>query len=136
MPNLTALQANDAQKLHVLVAESDTPARARLVEMLSGDCQVVCAETVRRAFWLVQRYHFDLVICDLELPQSGGLTLLHYVGLADSETVAILLMAQADQRVARTAFRHGAFECYVKPLTEETIRRLLYAVRNGSRNWQ
>lgn len=132
MPSLTALQANDEQKLQVLVADADTPARMQMIRLLSLDCQVACAETVRRAFWLIQHYQFDLVICDLELPQSGGIALLHYVELVAPETMAILLMAQEDQQIARTAFKYGAFDCYVKPLTGETIRRLLYVLRNGS----
>lgn len=136
LPYISALQTNDEQKLQVLVAEADTPARAQMVRLLSQDCQVVCAETVRRALWLVQHYHFDLVICDLELPQSGGIALLHYLELVAPETIAILLMAQADQLMTRTAFKYGAFDCYVKPLSEETIRRLLYVARNDSQNRQ
>jgi DNA-binding NtrC family response regulator len=134
LPYISALQTNDEQKPQVLVAEADTPVRAQMVRLLSQDCQVVCAETVRRALWLVKRYHFDLVICDLELPQSGGIALLHYVEMLAPETMAILLMAQADQQMARTAFKYGAFDCYVKPLTEETVRRLLYLLRNGFQN--
>lgn len=107
---------------------------AQMVRLPSQDCQVVGAETVRRALWLIQRYHFDLVICDLDLPQSGGIALLHYVALMAPETMAILLMAQVDQLMTRTAFKYGALDYYVKPLTEATIRRFLYAVRNGSQN--
>jgi DNA-binding NtrC family response regulator len=136
LPYLPALESKDGQKLQVLVAEADTPDRAGLVRLLTRDCQVVCAETVRRAQWLVQRYHFDLVICDLELPLSGGIALLPYIEMLSPETMSVLLTAQADRQLARVAFRYGAFDCYVKPLTEETIGLLLYVVRNGSPNWQ
>jgi DNA-binding NtrC family response regulator len=135
LPSLAAPQANEEQKLQVLVADADTPARTQLVHLLARDCQVVCAETMRRAGWLVHRYHFDLVICDEELPHSGGMALLHYVEILAPMTVVVLLTAHLDRQVAIMARKYGAFGCYVKPLTAETVQCLLSVVRDGFPTW-
>ncbi|HZS06579.1 MAG TPA: hypothetical protein VFD58_17210 [Blastocatellia bacterium] len=63
-PGRSALRAGEQRRLRVLVAETDARARVRLVGLLAEDCQVVCAETVRRAMRFTQHVHFDLVICD------------------------------------------------------------------------
>jgi hypothetical protein len=42
-------QTAERLRLKVLVAETDSPMRNRLVRLLSGERQVVRAETVRRA---------------------------------------------------------------------------------------
>jgi hypothetical protein len=47
-PGKSASRAVEQMRLKALVAEADSPMRSRLVQLLSEDCQVVCAETVRR----------------------------------------------------------------------------------------
>jgi DNA-binding NtrC family response regulator len=120
-------------RLKVLVSETDSPMRNQLVRLLSKDCQVVCAETVRRAARLIQRDHFDLVICDQELPSSGGLALLDFVKLQAPETFVVLAMDEFDARIRSQAILHGALECYVKPMSDEAVRLLILHVRLGLR---
>ena len=47
-PGKAASRAAEQTRLKALVAETDSPMRSRLVQLLLGDCLVVCAETVRR----------------------------------------------------------------------------------------
>jgi len=44
-PGKSASRAAEQTRLKALVAEMDSPMRSRLVQLLSGDCLVVCAET-------------------------------------------------------------------------------------------
>lgn len=94
---------------------------------------MVCAETVRQAARLIQRNHFDLVICDQELPSSGGMALIDFVKLQTPETLAVLAMGEFDARIRSQAILHGALECYVKPMSAEAVRLLILHVRLGSR---
>ncbi|MGH9769950.1 MAG: response regulator [Blastocatellia bacterium] len=118
-------------RLKVLVAATDSPMRNRLVRLLTGDCQVVCAETVRQAARLIQRNHFDLVICDRGLPTRGGMALIDFVKLHAPETSVVLAMDEFDARIMIRAILHGALECYVNPVSAEAIRLLILHVRLG-----
>lgn len=130
-PYESASQTAEQPRLKVLVAETDSPMRYRLVRLLLKDCQVVCAETVRRAARLIQRNHFDLVICDRELPSSGGMALLDFVKLQAPETFVVLATDEFDPRIRSQAILHGALECYVKPMSAEAVRLLILHVRLG-----
>jgi two-component system response regulator YesN len=103
--------------------------RKRLVRFLSGDCQVVFAETVRRAARLIQRNHFDLVICDWELPKSGGMSLMDFVSLWSPETLVVLAMDKFDSRIRSQAIHRGALECFAKPIRAKAVRILILHVR-------
>jgi len=122
-------QTVEQPRLKVLVAETDSTMRNRLYRMLSKDCQVVCANTVRRAAQLIRRNHFDLVICDQELPSSGGMALLNFVKLQAPETPVVLGMPEFDARIRRQAILHGALECYVKPMSAKAVRFLILHLR-------
>ena len=128
-PYESASQRAEQRRLKVLVAETDSPMRNRLVRLLSKDCQVVCAETVRRAARRIQRNPFDLVICDQELPTSGGMALLDFVKLQAPESFVVLAMDKFDAQIRSRAILHGALECYVKPMSAEKIRPLILHVR-------
>jgi len=116
-------------RLKALVAETDSPLRNRLMRLLSVDCQVVCVETVRRAARLIQRNHFDLVICDQKLPSGGGMALIDFVKLQAPGTFVILAMDEFDARMRSQAILRGALECYVKPISAEAVRLLIQHVR-------
>jgi DNA-binding NtrC family response regulator len=107
----SASRAVEQTRLKVLVSETDSPMRNRLVQSLSEDCHVVCAETVWPAARLIQRNYFDLVICDRELPSSGGMALIDCVNLQAPETFIILAMDEFDARVRSRAILQGALEC-------------------------
>jgi CheY-like chemotaxis protein len=98
-PYESTSRAAEQLRLKALVAETDSPLRNRLIRQLSGDCQVVCAETVRRAARLIQRNHFDLVICDQKLPSGGGMALIDFVKLQTPETFVVLAMDEFDARI-------------------------------------
>ncbi len=132
-PGKSASRAAEQMRLKALVAETDSPMRSRLVQLLSEDCQVVCADTVRRASRLIQRNRFDLVICDQELPSSGGMALINFVKLQAPETFVVLAMDELDARVRSRAILRGALECYTKPISDEAVRLLILHVRSGSK---
>ncbi len=126
-------QTIEQQRLMVLLAMTDSPMRDRLYRLLSKDCQVVCAKTVRRAAQLIRHDHFDLVICDLELPSSGGMALLNFVKLQAPQTPVILGLPEFDARIRRQAILHGALDCYVKPMSAKAVKFLIPYVKFGSR---
>jgi DNA-binding NtrC family response regulator len=88
-----------------------------------------CAAAAR----LIQRNHFDLLICDRELPSSGGMALIDFVKLWAPETFVVLAMDEFDARVRSRAILQGALECYAKPISEEAVRLLILHVRFGPR---
>ena len=133
VPDKSASRAAEQTRLNVLVAETDSPMRNRLVQLLSEDCQVVCAATVRRAARLIQRNYFDLVICVRELLSSGGMALIDFVKLQAPETFVVLAMDKLDARVRSRAILQGALECYAKPISDEAVRLLILRVRFGLR---
>lgn len=132
-PYHSTSRAAEQLRLKALVAETDSTLRNRLIQLLSGDCQVGCAETTRRAARLIQHNHFDLVICDQKLPLGSGMARIDFGKLQAPETFVVLAMDEFDARIRSRAILRRGLECYVKPMSAEAVRLLILHVRLYSR---
>ena len=75
----------------------------------------------------------DVVICDLQMPEIGGLDVLRAIRDADPECQVILMTGEPTVDTAIEAVKSGALDYVTKPLDFERLRGLLTTVRERIR---
>lgn len=127
------------ESVSVLLLE-DHEGEARLNQRLlersyTTEFRFATAGTLEEAMRLLDTGPFDVILLDLNLPDSKGLdTLLHILRVAPGIPV-VIVSASADDRLAQEAIRRGAQDYLVKGgITSEILNRVVrYAIaRNVS----
>ena len=70
---------------------------------------------------LIERKTYDLILLDLILPESDGLTLLRHIKAKHLETPVIVISAYGTVKTAVEAMKLGAMDLIEKPADIETI---------------
>ncbi|MCB9644979.1 MAG: diguanylate cyclase [Deltaproteobacteria bacterium] len=118
----------------ILVLE-DNPADAALVcTFLEGEAEdgpgVTVAERLSEAIECLSERTFDLVLCDLSLPDADGLESVVALAQAAPETAIIVLSGSTDGQVALQALELGAQDFLLKGqiAADALSRAMTYAV--------
>jgi len=114
----------------ILLVEDDKLLRWSLSRELSAaGFEVAQAADGRVGLEMALEADFDLVLCDLNLPELSGMTLLRRLVGARPETFVIMMTGHSTTESAVEALRAGAFDYLIKPLdvadVSERIRVLL-----------
>ncbi|MFH1135991.1 MAG: sigma-54 dependent transcriptional regulator [Pseudomonadota bacterium] len=110
----------------ILVVEDDDLARSNLEHILRKEgYEVVSAANGERAFALLERRDFDLVLTDLKMKQVDGLQVLDKVREAQPHTEVIMITAYATVDSAVEAMRRGAYHYLPKPYKIELVRKIV-----------
>ena len=83
------------------------------------------AGNVEQAKGIIRNYRPDIILCDIEMPQSSGLELLAWCKDNAPETETIILTCHAQFSYAQTAVRLGSLDYLLKPVTEDTLIRVI-----------
>jgi two-component system LytT family response regulator len=108
-----------AERIQVLVADDEEPARQRLIDLLSKDAQVAgVAEAAdgEAAVEEIQRRRPDLVFLDVQMPELDGLAVIDAIGAA--EMPLTVFVTAYDQHAIR-AFEANAMDYLLKPFSDE-----------------
>ena len=106
----------------ILVAEDEAAARDSLVEILSEEgYQVYEAADGQAAVQLLEELDLDLILCDLKMPGSDGLTVLRQVRERAPQTLVLLMTAYGSVETAVEALRWGVQDYLLKPLLFEDL---------------
>ena len=76
------------------------------------DYDVNVAFSAKEAFSKLQENIYNLIVCDIRMPDMGGIALLSKIG---KETPVIMMTAYASIETARKAFKLGARDYLTKP---------------------
>jgi DNA-binding NtrC family response regulator len=116
-------------KARLLLVE-DTPSIMRLYhEVLKKlDVDLVEADTGARAATVLRDEAPDVVLLDLELPDTNGVEILRSIRQRGLPCAVIVVTAHGSVKVAVEAMREGAYDFIVKPFAPA---RLLITVRNA-----
>ncbi len=119
------------QVLRVLIVE-DNPGDARLLRAQLNECallrcEVTHTETLSGIADSIAAHAIDLIILDLELPDSSGIGTVQDVRVRFPHVALVVLTGNEDPAVASDALRVGAQDYLIKgqadtPLLERTIR--------------
>jgi len=122
-------EATNLNNKRILVVEDD-PATARMVAMAlkSGGFQATTARTCQDARDTLVRDSFDLLLCDLYLPDGTGLELLRENRALPEPLPVVMFTAQGSVETAVEAIREGAFDYLAKPFRIQDLLGLVQRV--------
>jgi DNA-binding NtrC family response regulator len=101
----------------ILIVDDDANIRASLSEALAEQgAQVEVADDGVTALPLLERFDPELVLCDVRMPEIGGLSFLDTARRRRSSVDVILMTAFDDMETVASAMRGGAVDFLVKPI--------------------
>ncbi len=77
------------------------------------------------AIQLLQKKHFDVVLCDIRLPDIEGTELLTHIRQISPETAVLMMTAYAEIQAAVESIKSGAFDYITKPIHPDVISDLV-----------
>jgi two-component system, LytTR family, response regulator AlgR len=115
--------------LRILIADDEGPARLRLRSLAEELGHQVCAEARDGldALGALRRTHPDVVLLDIEMPESDGLSLAKHLEMEYPGVPVIFVTAHAEHAVA--AFEAGVRDYLMKPVRSERLERALSRVQ-------
>jgi two-component system response regulator PilR (NtrC family) len=110
----------------LLVVDDERNIREVLRIVLEGEgYEVAEASTYAEAMRELEREMFDLVICDIFLPDGNGLDLVRAYHPGHPDTHFVVITAHSTQTHALTALRDGAVEYVSKPFDVEELKIII-----------
>ncbi len=110
----------------ILVVDDERGMREFLDIMLKNDgFDVETASGGKEAFEKIEEKFFDIVICDVKMPQIDGLAVLRKVKETWPDTAVIMITAYASAETAVEAMKEGALDYITKPFKVEEVRVIL-----------
>lgn len=100
-------------------------------------CRIRSAANAVDAIAALSRDRFDLILCEYQLPDMNGLTLLKRFGNFQAGAVKFVVTSYPDQLLVNNAARFGIHEVIRKPFTvdtlEDSLKRHFPRVRDSGR---
>ncbi len=111
---------------HLLVIDDERSLREFLTILLEQEgYEVTTADTVASGIEAVLKRSFDLVMCDLKLPDGSGLEVLAKARKQQVASPFIIITAHTTPQHALEALRAGAAEYLSKPFNVEDLKLIL-----------
>lgn len=124
-----------ARPIKVLVVEENQPEYAPWFQVVSvgvdsGQFEAKRASTLTGALGLLEKEPFDVVLLDLALPDSGGVSTFSQISLRVPEVPIVVTSALENSNQAFEVLREGAQDYLVKGEVDVKLlrRALLYAI--------
>jgi len=110
----------------ILVVDDELSMREFLEVMLSREgYKVLCAESGKTAISMINKKHFDLLLCDIRLGDISGLDVLRAAKKQNPNTVVIMISAYASAETAVEAMNEGAYDYVPKPFDNEELKQTI-----------
>ena len=113
----------------ILIIDDEAPIRASLKEILEYEnYQVMEAEDGAEGLKLATKFAFDVVFCDIKMPEMDGLEVLDALVEKGIDGRVIMISGHGTVETAVQAIKVGAFDFIQKPLD---LNRILLTVRHA-----
>jgi putative nucleotidyltransferase with HDIG domain len=114
-------------QFRILVVDDEEPVRRVVATLLDrAGYQVSTAGSAAAALdLLVENGGFDLLLSDMTMPGTDGLTLLERVAKDFPTTPVVMFTAVHDIHVATNAFRRGAIDYLLKPFVRAQLEEVV-----------
>lgn len=111
------------QQIRILVVDDDSSGREAL-ELLLRSCgySLQTAADAAAARKLIDTSTFQLILCDLNLPDKDGITILQHVRSTSPITEVIMVTGYASPETAVRAMKEGAFDYITKPINFDELK--------------
>ena len=114
----------------ILVIDDEKSIRNTLKEILGFEgYQVEIAENGIVGIELVKSTDFDIILCDIKMPDLDGIEALEQIMKLKPESTVVMISGHGTIDTAVEAIKKGAFDFIEKPLD---LNRLLITLRNAS----
>jgi DNA-binding NtrC family response regulator len=111
---------------HILVIDDEKSLREFLTILLEEEgYEVTTAENVAKGIKRVTAGSYDLVMCDLKLPDGTGLEVLQEARSRQIKSPFIIITAHTTPQVALESMRAGAAEYLSKPFNVDDLKLIL-----------
>src|SRR5258705_723231 len=119
-----------SEGLCVMVADDETPARQRIIDLLRRDSQVAAIIEVSdglSAVDIIENRRPDLVFLDVQMPELNGLEVIAEVG---AERMPLTVFVTAYDEHAIRAFEANALDYLLKPFSDERHEAAMARVKS------
>lgn len=111
---------------NLLVVDDDLSIREMLeVMLISEGYDVECVEDGAKAIRMLEKKHYDLILCDIRMGAVGGLEVLREAKSRRPETVVIMISAFATTETAVEAMKEGAYDYIPKPFNVDELKQTI-----------
>ena len=116
--------------MKILVVDDEKSIRNTMKDILSYEGhEILLAEKGKEALKMVADTPFDLVFCDIKMPEMDGVEVLEKLQESYPELPVVMISGHGTIEVAVDCIRKGAYDFIEKPLD---LNRILIAMRNGT----
>ncbi|MFQ5559732.1 MAG: sigma-54-dependent transcriptional regulator [Nitrospinota bacterium] len=112
----------DKNKKSVLVVDDDKGIRNLLQCSLEEEFNVYCVEGGNKARDFIERQHVDVVLLDIRLPDTDGITILKEIKSTYIDVEVIVISGGNDLQTAIEAMKNGAFDYVAKTFDVDDLR--------------
>ena len=113
----------------ILVIDDERSIRNSLKDILEYEqYQVELAENGTQGLEHIRSNDFDIVLCDIKMPEMDGIEVLERVQLLKPDVPIVMISGHGNIDTAVDAIKKGAFDYIEKPLD---LNRLLITIRNA-----
>jgi two-component system LytT family response regulator len=123
------MDGRSPEPIHVLVADDETPARQRLIDLLAKDTQIASvaeAADGEAAVESIEKKRPDLVFLDVQMPELDGLGVIDAIGAAQMPLT--VFVTAYDQHAIR-AFEANVLDYLLKPFSDERFEATMTRVK-------
>ena len=121
--------AQKRQMAKILVIDDERSIRRALREILEFEnYEVHEAENGKEALSKIAETTFDIVFCDIKMPQMDGIEVLEEIQKQKPDVPVVMISGHGNIETAVEAIKKGAFDFIEKPLD---LNRILVTVRNA-----
>jgi DNA-binding NtrC family response regulator len=114
---------------HILVIDDEKSIRNSLKDILEYENhQVDLAENGHLALELIGQNKYDIVLCDIKMPDMDGMEVLAGINEDSPEIPVIMISGHGNIDTAVEAIKKGAYDFIEKPLD---LNRLLVTIKNA-----
>ncbi len=114
---------------HILIIDDERSIRNTLKEILEYEkFTVELAEHGAEGLEKYKSGHFDIVLCDIKMPEMDGLEVLEKIFMEEGDAQVIMISGHGNIDNAVEAIKKGAYDFIEKPLD---LNRLLITIRNA-----
>ncbi len=111
---------------HILLVDDELSMRELLEYMLTKEgYQVTCAQGGRQAISLLEKHHYDLILCDIKLGDISGIGVLKASKRHNPDTVVIMISAYTTTETAVEAMNEGAYDYVPKPFDNNELKETI-----------
>ncbi len=110
----------------ILIVDDEENVRITLKRGLKNEGHdVLTAKDVETACTLIQEHDCDVVVTDIIMPRATGIDLLRRIQEQSPDIKVVMITGGPSVETAAEAVRKGAFDYIPKPVSKETIRKVV-----------